>query len=1079
MDSQEEVDRYEDVELGEKLEYRSQTQLEDVPQKFTYDPLLPPEEPYLELHEIVRRHSESIVNLENVEKSFGLSNEEAAKRLALYGENILTPPPRIPEWKRFLQQLTNVFLILLFSCAVLSLIAYFLSSDITNLYLAIVLIVVVFLTAFVQFHEEGKALKVIDSFSEMLASNCVAIRNGKETTVSTDQLVPGDIVKIMNGDKVPADLVLLLCRGLKAECSSLTGESKPITCTDKISLQGTPYFECKNVAFNGSLCFDGMAIGLVFRTGDHTGIGTIAKLVSTTALRLSTLQKEVRNFVTFVAIISVSMATVCFIASVLLQGASTVDEIITLFVNGFLVIIVANVPQGLPATVTSLLSLAARNMAQQSVLVKRLDCVETLGSTSIICSDKTGTLTMNEMTVTDIWYDCRRVSRNLRRRDPESIFGQTPQALFHRVSILCNGSQPTSDAARELSERSILDHQLYRIQSASRLVWRTSVTHSVLNFEVSAPKFTGNPSDVALMAYSDTVCSPTELRKTYPITFEVPFNSTNKWQMVIVKSVNSMPEDKMEDVEYEVLMKGAPEVILKRCSTYASSKAGRADHFREPITDEFRAQFAQMYQSFASDGRRVLALCSKTFKAPPDFVFTSEDDVYNFPTTDLNFVSMVAIMDPPRDNVPEAISKCQRAGVKVFMVTGDHPLTGKAISEQVGLLGKDKKNIILLENETSEDDWESCEGAIIHGSRIDALTDDQWRAIVSKSGVCFARTTPAQKLEIVRRCQEMGNIVAVTGDGVNDAPALKQADVGIAMGLKGSDVAKDAADILLMDDNFASIVAGIEEGRIIFDNIKKTIAYTMAHIFPEVVSVLLNLLAGLPAGLTAMQVLTIDLGTELGPAISLAYEKAESDIMERKPRDPVKDRLVSPSLLLYSYVTAGTLISGGCIAAYTMIYSQHNIHLADFYAPDLNTDRAAAFFSLTSSEPVTIQRTGETFTADEQRRIFSVAVTAWYIALTVGQFFHIWVCKTRINSLFVHGFSNKLTFYGVAFGLFLVIFFSYVPGVQNFVGSYYVNWTPWVWAVVIGASLWTYNEGSKWYFRNADPGSCLVRLLSW
>jgi sodium/potassium-transporting ATPase subunit alpha len=527
-------------------------------------------------------------------------------------------------------------------------------------------------------------------------------------------------------------------------------------------------------------------------------------MASSMGVRESTLQKEVRRFVTFIAGLAIVMATTFFIAGVLLSKAKTASEIISVFINGFLVIIVANTPQGLPATVTSLLSLAARNMAKRSVLVKRIDCVETLGSTSLICSDKTGTLTTNEMTVTDIWCDKRTAIRRLHVKG-ETLHGMECHSLLLRAATLCNRGQSISNDEQESIRESFRQELHLRTTSASRLSWGSSIPGSTLEFpNIPVKMFSGNPSDVALLTYCERFCFTKLLREQYPIIFEIPFNSKNKWQLVIVKTIGSVVANPGE-VEYEVLMKGAPEVVLARCNAYAFS---RGVNLTSTADEEFFELFKATYERFASGGKRVLALSALRFCAPRDLVFAEQEDgTYNFPTTDMTFIGLVGIMDPPRESVPDAIMKCHEAGVKVFMVTGDHPLTGKAIAAQIGLLSSKSNNIELMEDSTTEGDWSSYDGAVIHGCRIKDLSDEQFQTIVAKPGVVFARTTPAHKLEIVRRCQDMGFIVAVTGDGVNDAPALKQADVGIAMGLKGSDVAKEAADIVLMDDNFSSIVS--------------------------------------------------------------------------------------------------------------------------------------------------------------------------------------------------------------------------------------------------------------------------------
>ncbi|ETN16845.1 hypothetical protein PPTG_05944 [Phytophthora nicotianae INRA-310] len=438
---------------------------------------------------------------------------------------------------------------------------------------------------------------------------------------------------------------------------------------------------------------------------------------------------------------------------------------------------------------------------------------------------------------------------------------------------------------------------------------------------------------------------------------------------------------------------------------------------------------------------------------------------------------MLAIMDPPRDDVPDAIAKCKDAGIKVFMVTGDHPLTARAIATEIGLLD-DYGSVLELLTPTPVDnlpvDLDTYDGAVVHGGVINYLSDEDLKTILQLKSVVFARTTPQHKLQIVQASQEIGECVGVTGDGVNDAPALKQADVGVAMGMNGSDVARQAADIILMDDNFSSIVRGVEQGRVIFDNLKKTIAYTLTHLWPEIMPVAINLALGMPAGMTSLQILSIDLGTELGPAISIAYEGAEQDIMQRPPRDLNKDRLMSKSLLIYAYAVAGMINAAGCLVAYGTVFWRNGVSFSDLFmsADDYWTDDAKTFCTAD----------GECFDEDEQLNLLEEACGSWYIALIVCQFFHIWVAKTRRTSVVkAHPFKNTITIYGAAIEILIVVLVVYVPGFQSFFGTAAANYVPWLIGCGTGILTCLYSETIKALARREVPGQerCLMRWLAW
>uniref|UniRef100_A0A8C3HVT2 Sodium/potassium-transporting ATPase subunit alpha n=1 Tax=Chrysemys picta bellii TaxID=8478 RepID=A0A8C3HVT2_CHRPI len=799
----------------------------------------------------------------------------AAEILARDGPNALTPPKSTPEIIKFLKQMVGGFSILLWVGALLCWIAFGIqlaqgvASAFDNLYLGVVLALVVILTGIFAYYQEAKSTNIMASFSKMIPQQALVIRDGEKKEVPAEQLVVGDIVEIKGGDRIPADIRLIFSQGCKVDNSSLTGESEPQSRSCDFTHENP--LETKNIAFYSTTCLEGTATGMVINTGDHTIIGRIASLASGVGNEKTPIAIEIEHFVHIVAGVAVSIGVLFFIIAVSMKY-KVLDSII--FLIG---IIVANVPEGLLATVTVSLSLTAKRMAKKNCLVKNLEAVETLGSTSIICSDKTGTLTQNRMTVAHLWFDDQIYSA-----DTTQSFDQSSQswATLSKIVTLCN---------------------------------RAEFKPGQENVPIMKRVVVGDASETALLKFAEVILGDVMgIRKRNRKLAEIPFNSTNKFQLSIHETED--PNDK----RFLLVMKGAPERILERCSTIMINGE------EQPLDRERAEAFQTAYMELGGLGERVLGFCHLYLPEDefPD-TYPFDTDSMNFPTSNLCFVGLLSMIDPPRSTVPDAVSKCRSAGIKVIMVTGDHPITAKAIAKSVGIISANSETVediakrlnVPVEQVNKQD----ARAAVINGMELKDMTAEQLDEIlINHSEIVFARTSPQQKLIIVEGCQRQDAVVAVTGDGVNDSPALKKADIGIAMGIAGSDAAKNAADMILLDDNFASIVTGVEEGRLIFDNLKKTIAYTLTKNIAELCPFLIYIIASIPLPIGTITILFIDLGTDIIPSVALAYEKAESDIMNRRPRHKKKDRLVNEQLAVYSYLQIGML----AFLAYFTVYAE-------------------------------------------------------------------------------------------------------------------------------------------------------------
>lgn len=883
--------------------------------------------------------------------SHGLTSQEADARLRTYGPNELARPRPRGLWRRFAAQFTDLFAVVLIASSALTFLAYALQDppDPGNLQLAFAILGVVVLNAVIGFVQEYSAERTAQTLQAMVPHTSRVLRDGQRRELPSGALVPGDLVLLEAGDSVSADCRIVEAHGLSVNNAPLTGESSAVGRTPEPSAAGS-VLDSRNCVFMGTMVVSGSGKAVVHATGAATEFGRIFRLTQEAPQQKTPLQREVAVMARRVAALAIAIG-----AGVFALRLQTGQPLVSAFVFA-LGVMVALVPEGLPATLSVSLAIGVRRMARRQALVKRLLAVEALGSTTVICTDKTGTLTQAEMTVTRIWGD----------------------GAWHPVSGV--GYAPigeVSDPAtvRELLRCAVLCTDARLVPPTGREGWRVL----------------GDTTEGAILVAAAKAGLDADAEKeAAPRTGEFPFDPVRKLMSTLTHRADADT----------LCVKGAPQELLARCTRI------RLDGAERSLTEALRQGVVDANDSMAGQGLRVLGVAVRRMEEPPDDAAAAESE--------LTFLGLLGMLDPPRPEVSDAVQACRGAGIRIVMLTGDHPLTAEAIARRVGIVTDPSPTVVT-------------------GSRLDTLDAAALDALVAAPGqLLLCRVSPEHKMRVVAALQARGEVVAVTGDGANDAPALKHADIGVAMGAGGTDVAREASEMVLLDDSFASITAAVELGRSVYRNIRKFLAYLFSHNIAELVPILAAAFAGFPlVPLTAMQILAIDLGSDVLPALALGAEPPERDTMRRPPRDR-HERLFSAELVR-RFLFLGTVMS---IGVCTVFFWQ--IHASGIPYDD--------------------------FTADDPA--YRKAITLTQAAIVVGQFFNALAVRTDRLSVFGAGlFSNPRLIAAGCFGVGLMAAISYAPPLQEVFHTAPLSVTDWAVLTAFGVLLLAAEELRKWWVR--------------
>ena len=943
----------------------------------------------------------------------GLSDTEAEQRLTEFGPNELPEPPHRPLWLRFTDQLTHFMALLLWVAGVLAFI-----SGTPQLGWAIW--AVIWINAGFSFWQEFQAEQALSALKNVLPIQVRVYRAGELKQIPARELVRGDVIQLEEGDRVSADARLVAAESLYLDASVMTGESLPVArnphpvrVREVAAIRGGKTLprgehplqepvnlaEIPNLVLAGSTIAAGRGKAVVYGTGAQTEFGRVAHLTTAVKREPSTLEVEVAHIVRVLTAIAVSMGAMVFLLTSLLVGMEVKESFI--FAIG---ILVALVPEGLLPTVTLSLAIGVRRMVRQNALVRRLSAVETLSATTVICTDKTGTLTKNEMTVRSLWIPWQPGEHNGKPANHPVLTGQgkpnhSPEIPPTLIEITGAGYDPTAGQIQ-------LPANFSAVWKVNLLLTGAALCSNARLIHLTTPsrwQEIGDPTEAALLvAAAKAGLNLADLQHQFPRLREVPFDSRRRMMTVVLdwrSATESYPEWSglgNGGQLYLAMTKGAPLEVLRHCTTILRNDT--LTQLNQTDWDEVVAA----NDGLAQQGYRVLGIAARG----------GGEEVLSLRSQDLEqnlmLIGLVAMFDPPRPEVRDAIAECHTAGIKVTMVTGDYGLTAEAIARQIGLVTNSVR--------------------VVTGEGMGHLSDAQLQQIVKyRAGLVFARMSPEHKLRLVQAYKDIGEIVAVTGDGVNDAPALRAAHIGIAMGMNGTDVAREAADIVLTDDNFATIVTAVEQGRAIYQNIRKFMAYILASNVPELVPFLLMVALKIPPALVIMQILAIDLGTDLIPALALGAEQAETGTMQQPPRSKSQP-LLDASLLLWSYGYLGLLEGALGTIAFFLVWWSYGYGLAELQAvtPDI-LSRAASAATMA---------------------IYTQSITMTLAAIVACQTGNVFACRSERTSIFRLGFfSNPLIWLGIATEWLLVLIITHNAALQSIFSTTPLQ--PWQWLVLL------------------------------